>query len=54
MKTRQSIEQMLMALPNLTIDPDDGKVLVSDECRANKRIAEISRQIWGTAYTDYL
>ena len=30
MKTRQSIEQMLMALPNLAINPDDGKVLVSD------------------------
>lgn len=33
MKTRQSIEQMLMALPNLAINPDDGKVLVSDNGR---------------------
>ena len=30
MKTRQSIEQMLMILPNLTFDPDDDKVQVSD------------------------
>jgi hypothetical protein len=30
MKTRQSIEQMLMALPNLALDPDDDKVQVSD------------------------
>lgn len=30
MKTRQSIEQMLMILPNFAFDPNDDKVQVSD------------------------
>ena len=30
------------------------QLLNYDEYRANKRIAEISRQIWGIAHTDYL